>query len=93
MLCVIGAYALKNNMSQVIACLVFGAIGFSFMGISQMPDVDFPVLTVSVSWAGADPETMETSVADVIAFQKANPRKMTFASAGAGSSTNTAASA
>ena len=29
-LCVIGAYALKNNMSQVIACLIFGAIGFSF---------------------------------------------------------------
>ena len=29
-LCAIGAYALKNNMSQVIACLVFGAIGFAF---------------------------------------------------------------
>ena len=29
-LCVIGAYALKNNMSQVIACLLFGAIGFAF---------------------------------------------------------------
>ena len=29
-LCVIGAYALKNNMSQVIACQIFGAIGFAF---------------------------------------------------------------
>ncbi len=29
-LCAIGAYALKNNMSQVIACLIFGAIGFAF---------------------------------------------------------------
>ena len=29
-LCVIGAYALKNNMSQVIACLIFGGIGFAF---------------------------------------------------------------
>jgi putative tricarboxylic transport membrane protein len=29
-LCVIGAYALKNNMSQVVACLIFGAIGFTF---------------------------------------------------------------
>lgn len=29
-LCSIGAYALKNNMSQVIACLVFGALGFAF---------------------------------------------------------------
>ena len=29
-LCVIGAYALKNNMSQVIACIIFGALGFAF---------------------------------------------------------------
>lgn len=29
-LCVIGAYNLKNNMSQVIACLIFGGIGFAF---------------------------------------------------------------
>jgi putative tricarboxylic transport membrane protein len=29
-LCVIGAYALKSNMSQVIACLIFGALGFFF---------------------------------------------------------------
>lgn len=29
-LCAIGAYALKNNMSQVIACLLFGAIGYAF---------------------------------------------------------------
>ena len=38
-LCVIGAYALKNNISQVIACLVFGAIGFGFkkFGIPTTP--------------------------------------------------------
>ena len=38
-LCVIGAYALKNNISQVIACLVFGAIGFAFkkFGIPTTP--------------------------------------------------------
>lgn len=29
-LCTIGAYALKNNMSQVIACLIFGALGYAF---------------------------------------------------------------
>lgn len=38
-LCAIGAYALKNNMSQVIACLIFGAIGFAFkkFGIPSTP--------------------------------------------------------
>ncbi len=46
--------------------IIFGAIGFSRMGISQLPDVDFPVLTVTVTWPGASPDTMETAVADVI---------------------------
>jgi HAE1 family hydrophobic/amphiphilic exporter-1 len=46
--------------------IVFGAISFSKMGISQLPDVDFPVLNVSVAWVGASPETMELAVTDVI---------------------------
>ncbi len=50
----------------MIGLIVFGAISFSRMGISQLPDVDFPVLTVSVTWVGAPPETMESAVADVI---------------------------
>ena len=29
-LCTFGAYNLKNNMSQVIACILFGIIGFAF---------------------------------------------------------------
>lgn len=29
-LCTIGAFALKNNMSQVYACLIFGVLGFAF---------------------------------------------------------------
>ena len=39
MLCTIGAYALKNNMSQVFACLIFGALGFAFkkLGIPSTP--------------------------------------------------------
>ncbi len=48
------------------ALLVFGAISFSGMGISQMPDVDFPVLSVNLSWEGAAPEVMETDVVDVV---------------------------
>jgi HAE1 family hydrophobic/amphiphilic exporter-1 len=46
--------------------IIFGAIGFSRMGISQMPDVDFPVLTVNVRWTGASPETMESAIVDVL---------------------------
>lgn len=46
--------------------IIFGAIGFSRMGVSQLPDVDFPVISVSVTMSGAAPEVMETMVADPI---------------------------
>lgn len=46
--------------------LVFGIISYLKMGISQLPDVDFPVVSISVSWAGASPDVMETAVADII---------------------------
>jgi HAE1 family hydrophobic/amphiphilic exporter-1 len=36
------------------------------MGISQLPDVDFPVVNVQVTWAGASPDVMESAVADPI---------------------------
>ncbi|MBQ9197238.1 MAG: Tat pathway signal protein, partial [Clostridia bacterium] len=38
--CTIGAYALKNNMSQVIACLIFGALGFAFKKL-DIPSTPF----------------------------------------------------
>ena len=50
----------------MIGLMVFGWIGFSRMGVSQLPDVDFPVVTVTVTWENASPEIMETEVADVI---------------------------
>jgi hydrophobe/amphiphile efflux-1 (HAE1) family protein len=43
----------------------FGDV-FRGLGISQNPDVDFPIVTVSVSWEGASPEIMETDVVDVL---------------------------
>lgn len=48
------------------ALIMFGAICFTRMGVSQLPDVDFPVLNVSVTLEGAAPEIMETSVVDPI---------------------------
>ncbi|MGZ3684776.1 MAG: efflux RND transporter permease subunit, partial [Bdellovibrionota bacterium] len=46
--------------------LVFGAISYLSMGISQLPDVDFPVVSIQVTWAGASPDVMEGAVADTI---------------------------
>jgi hydrophobe/amphiphile efflux-1 (HAE1) family protein len=49
--------------------IIFGAISFTRMGISQLPDVDFPIVTVNVSLPGAAPEVMESSVVDVLEGQ------------------------
>lgn len=48
------------------ALLIFGGISFVRMGISEMPDIDFPIVNLSVVWEGAAPEVMETEVVDII---------------------------
>ncbi len=50
----------------MIGLIVFGWLGFTRMGVSQLPDVDFPVISVSVTLEGAAPEVMETEVTDVV---------------------------
>ncbi|MEI8344735.1 MAG: efflux RND transporter permease subunit [Candidatus Omnitrophota bacterium] len=50
----------------MIGVIVFGAIGFARLGVSQLPDVDFPVVTASITWEGAAPEVMETDVTDIV---------------------------
>lgn len=48
------------------AMIIFGYIAMTQMGVSQMPDVDFPVVNVSVTYEGAAPEVMELDVIDPI---------------------------
>jgi hydrophobe/amphiphile efflux-1 (HAE1) family protein len=50
----------------MLGLLVFGWIGFHRMGVSQLPDVDFPVVTVTVNWENASPDIMETEIASII---------------------------
>jgi len=46
--------------------IVFGLISYERLGISQLPDVDFPVITIKASLEGAAAEIMETDISDVI---------------------------
>ncbi|MFP5384481.1 MAG: efflux RND transporter permease subunit [Bacteriovoracia bacterium] len=48
------------------AMIIFGFIQMRKMGISQMPDVDFPVVNIGVTYEGAAPEVMELDVIDPI---------------------------
>src|SRR5262249_20366211 len=41
-------------------------LGYREMGISQFPEIDFPVVTVTTYWEGAPPEIIDTEVTDVI---------------------------
>jgi HAE1 family hydrophobic/amphiphilic exporter-1 len=46
------------------AIILFGSISFVRLGISQLPDVDMPMVSVSISWPGAAPEVVESQVID-----------------------------
>jgi hydrophobe/amphiphile efflux-1 (HAE1) family protein len=46
--------------------LLFGLIAATRMGISQYPDVDYPNVTVSLSWPGAAPSAIEREILDPI---------------------------
>ena len=46
--------------------VLFGALAYSRLGVSLLPDVDFPVVSVSLSLNGAAPEVMENQVVDLV---------------------------
>lgn len=44
--------------------IVFGAISFTRMGVSDMPDVEFPIIALTARYEGAAPEVIEADVVD-----------------------------
>lgn len=48
------------------ALIIFGFISLRQLGVSQLPDVDFPVVTVEVNYEGAAPEIVEAELLDQI---------------------------
>jgi hydrophobic/amphiphilic exporter-1 (mainly G- bacteria), HAE1 family len=47
----------------MFAILLFGIIGYRLLPVNDLPNVDFPTITVSASLPGASPDTMASSVA------------------------------
>ncbi len=65
----ISTIAIRNHVFTwmlMAAMLLFGGIAFDRMGVSQLPDVDFPMVNISVGLEGAAPEVMELDVVDPI---------------------------
>ena len=49
-----------------LICFTGWGTVFKGLGVSQNPDVDFPIVNIQVTYEGASPEVMETDVVDFI---------------------------
>ncbi|MBI1832397.1 MAG: efflux RND transporter permease subunit, partial [Planctomycetes bacterium] len=61
--------SIKNPVFAVMlssAMIVFGYLGYRDMGISQFPEIDFPVVNITTYREAADPEIMDSDVTDII---------------------------
>src|SRR5512141_974298 len=65
----ISTIAIKRPIfaSMILAAmLVFGVVAYRGLGVDLMPKVDFPMVTVITQLKGADPETMENRVTELL---------------------------
>ncbi len=46
-----------------LAIIIAGAVAYSLLPVSSLPEVEYPVISVGASLPGADPETMASAVA------------------------------
>jgi len=54
------------------ALVLFGVIGYRQLAVREFPDVDPPIVSVSVTLRGANPQVMESAVTDVLEEQLAS---------------------
>lgn len=47
-----------------IVILIFGIIGFTFLGVREYPSVDPPIITVSTSYSGANADIIESQITE-----------------------------
>lgn len=44
--------------------LLFGVLGYSFLGIREFPSIDPPIISVSTSYSGANPDIIKTQITE-----------------------------
>ena len=65
----ISSWAIRNPFPPLVLfmfLMLAGLISFMRMGVSGQPDIDFPIVFISVSQPGASPVEMETQVAQKV---------------------------
>lgn len=61
------SFALKRPVFAVVAnifILIFGFIAFKFLGIRDYPSIDPPIISVRTSYAGANPDIIESQITE-----------------------------
>jgi hydrophobic/amphiphilic exporter-1 (mainly G- bacteria), HAE1 family len=56
---------IRRPVMTILAMLTvafFGVLAYNALPVSDLPDVDYPTITVSIDWPGADPETVANNV-------------------------------
>lgn len=51
-------------MVMSLLIILFGGIGFSFLGVREYPGIDPPVITVRTNYAGANADVVETQITE-----------------------------
>lgn len=46
------------------ALMLFGVIGYSYLGVREFPSIDPPIITVSTSYAGANADVVESQITE-----------------------------
>ena len=54
------------TLMLMLSLVVFGVLGYVQLGVDQMPNMEFPVVTVTAQLEGAAPEVMEEDVTEVL---------------------------
>src|SRR5947199_8801750 len=61
--------SIRNPVFAVMlaaAMVVFGYLGYRDMGVSQFPEIDFPVVSIAITREAASPDIMDGDVTDVV---------------------------
>jgi hydrophobic/amphiphilic exporter-1 (mainly G- bacteria), HAE1 family len=53
----------------MVALMVFGIVGYPQLAVNELPNVDFPTISISASLPGASPQTMASAVATPLEAQ------------------------
>jgi hydrophobe/amphiphile efflux-1 (HAE1) family protein len=60
-------FAVKRPVASIVMSLIivlFGVVGYSFLGVRLYPAIDPPTINVSTSYAGANAEIMESQITE-----------------------------